>query len=125
MPFFLYKKLDLIEMRHTLISLQLLDSSIKCSVVILEDVPIKVGYLYVYANLVILKIEEDIRTPIILGKPFLATTECHIDVKNGKLSFNVDDEHVEFNLIEASKFSSISSKCHRIDVVDSFTKDHF
>ena len=62
--------------------------------------------------------EEDMRTPIILGRPFLATAGCRIDVKNGKLSFDVGDEHVEFNLFKASKFPSISDECNMIDVVD-------
>jgi len=70
-------------------------------------------------DFVILEMKEDTHTPIILGRPFLATAGCCIDVKNGKLSFDMEDEHAEFNLIKASKFSSISSECHRIDVVDS------
>jgi len=36
----------------------------------------------------------------------------------GKLSFDVGDEHVEFNLFKASKFHSISDECNMIDVVD-------
>ena len=56
-------------------------------------------------------------TPIILGRPFLATTGCRINVENGKLSFDVGDEHVEFNLFKASKFPSISDECHIIDVI--------
>jgi len=70
-------------------------------------------------DFVILKIEEDMHIPIILGRPFFVTVGCRINVKNGKLSFDVDDEHVEFNLITTSKFPSTSSECHRIDVVDS------
>jgi len=38
---------------------------------------------------VILKMEEDMCSPIIIGRPFLATAGCHIDVKNGKFSFDV------------------------------------
>ena len=67
--------------------------------------------------------EEDMRTPIILGRPFLATAGCRIDVKNGKLSFDVGDEHVEFNLFKASKFPSISDECNMIDVVDGLIRE--
>jgi len=118
MPLSLCEKLELREMRPTTIFLQLADHSIKYHVGVLEDVPIKVGDLYVPADFVILEIEEDMRTPIILGRPFLTTAGCRIDVKNGKLSFDVWDEHVEFNLFKASKFSSISDECNMIDVVD-------
>ena len=62
---------------------------------------------------------ERIRTPPInLGRPFLATAGCHIDVKNGTLSFDVVDDHIKFNLFKASKFPSIYDECHMIDVVD-------
>ncbi|KAJ9541425.1 hypothetical protein OSB04_027931 [Centaurea solstitialis] len=41
---------------------------------------------------------EDANTPIILGRPFLATAGAIIDVKHGKLSLNVGKEKVEFEL---------------------------
>ena len=50
------------------------------------------------------------------------TAGCRIDVKNGKLSLDVEDEHVEFNLIKASKFPSITRECCRIDAVDSLAQ---
>jgi len=34
----------------------------------------------------------------------LATAGCRIDVKNGKLSFDMGDDNVEFNLFKAAKF---------------------
>jgi len=70
-------------------------------------------------DFVILKIEEDAQTPIILRRPFLVSTRCRIDVKNGQLSFDTDDDYVEFNLFKASKFPSISKDCHRINVINS------
>ena len=73
-------------------------------------------------DFVILEIEADTHTPIILKRLFLATAWCCINVKNGKLFFDVDDEHVEFNFIKASKFPPVSSECHRIDVVDSLVQ---
>ena len=56
---------------------------------ILEDVPIKVGYFYVPIDFVVLDMAEDSHTQIILGRPFLATAGCKIDVKEGKLTFDV------------------------------------
>jgi len=90
----------------------------KYSVGILEDVLIKVGDLYVWIDFGILEMEEDARTPVILGRPFLAIARCRIDMKNGTLSFDVGDNHVEFNLLKAAKFPSISDQCNKIDVVN-------
>ena len=67
--------------------------------------------------------EEDIRTAIILERPFLATAGRRINVKNGTLTFDVGDVHVEFNLLKAAKFRSISDECHKIDVVDSLIRE--
>jgi len=85
---------------------------------ILEDIPILVRDLYVPVDFVILKMKEDTRTPIILRRPFLATVGCRINVKNGTLTFDAGDVYVEFNLLKAAKFSSISNECNKIDVVD-------
>jgi len=68
---------------------------------VLEEVPIKVWDLYVSIDFVILEMEEYTRIIIILGRLFLATTGCCIDVKNGKLSFHVGGDYVEFNLLNA------------------------
>ena len=53
----------------------------------------------------------------------MATIKCRIDVKNGKLSFDVGHGHVEFNLFKACKFSSTSDKCHGVDVVDRLVRE--
>jgi len=59
-----------------------------------------------------LEMEEDTRIYIILGRLFLATARCRIDVKNDKLSVDMGDDHVEFHLFKASKFPYISDKYH-------------
>jgi len=102
MPLFIYENLELEEIRPTTISLLLADRSVKYLVGVLEDVPIKVGDLYVSVDFVILEMKEDMRTTIIHGRPLLATVGCRIDLKNGKLSFDVGDDHIEFNLLKAA-----------------------
>ena len=67
MPSSLYKKLDLGEMRPTTTSSQLADRFLKYPVDILENIPIKVGVLYVPVDFVILETEEDTFTPLFLG----------------------------------------------------------
>ena len=74
-------------------------------------------------DFVILEMEEDTRTPIILGRPFLATAVCCIDVKNDTLTFDVGDVHVEFNLLKAAKFPPIYDECNKIDVVDNLLQE--
>jgi len=102
MPLSMCKILELGEIRLTTIFLQLADHSVKYPVGILEDLLIKVGDLCVPVDFVILEMEEDTWTPIILGRPFLATAGCCINVKNSTLSFDGGNDHVEFNLLKAA-----------------------
>jgi len=54
---------------------------------------------------------------------FLRHCRVHIYVKNSKLSFDVWDDHAEFNLFKAFKFPSIFDECHMIDVVDGLIQE--
>ena len=65
-----------------------------------------------------LDIEKDKATPIIRGRPFLATIQALIDVKNGKLTLRVDDDQVKFNLYKGMNFlSDENASCMRIDTL--------
>ena len=79
---------------------------------ILEDVSIKVGVFYVPIDFVILDMAKDACTQIILGRPFLTSAVCKIDVKEGKLTFDVGENHTEFGLLNDYEFSpSAFSRC--------------
>ncbi|XP_058003698.1 uncharacterized protein LOC131180102 [Hevea brasiliensis] len=106
MPLSICEKLKVGDLKPTTISLQLADRSIKYPVGILENVPLKVGKFFIPVDFVVLKIDEDVKTPIMLGRPFLATIGANIDVKNGKLKLKVGEEEIEFNLFQDSKESA-------------------
>ncbi|XP_020250475.1 uncharacterized protein LOC109827866 [Asparagus officinalis] len=125
MPLSIYNKLQMGDLKPTTISLQLADRSVKRPVGILDDVPIQVGKFYILVDFVILEIEEDSQIPIILGRPFLATAGAVIDMKNGKLSLNIGDEKVNFDLFSAMKFPLIDDTCCRIDTIDMVVREDF
>ena len=122
MPLSVCKKLDMGELKPTTISLQLADRSVKHPIGILEDIPIKVGKLFIPANFVVLEMEEDSQIPIILGRPFLATAGALIDVKNGKLSLTVGEEKVEFDLGNYMKCFFVEDSCCRVDLLHQVIK---
>ncbi|XP_020259116.1 uncharacterized protein LOC109835559 [Asparagus officinalis] len=117
------KKLGIGDLKPTTISLQLADRSVKYPVGILEDVPIQVGKFFIPVDFVILEIEEDSYTPIILGRPFLATPGAIIDVKNGRLSLNIRGETVEFDLSNTMKLPLTNKICYMVDVIDKCTHE--
>lgn len=61
---------------------------------------------------------EDYQIPIILGRPFLNTTGAVIDVKNGKLTFEVGDDRVTFSKTPAIKNSMLIESCCMLDSID-------
>ena len=67
---------------------------------------------------VVLDIEEDRAAPIIFGRPFLATGQTLINVKNGELTLRVGEDKVKFNLYKRMEFPSAeNSSCMRIDAL--------
>ena len=72
----------------------------KCPLGILEDVPMKVGDFYLLDNFIILDMVIEAYAEIIPGRPFLAASSCRVDVKGGRLTFDVGQCHVEFVLFE-------------------------
>ncbi|GJT71524.1 hypothetical protein Tco_1030810 [Tanacetum coccineum] len=70
-------------------------------------------------------IEEDSKVPIILGRPFLAIAHAMIDVFNKKISLEVGEEKITFNIEKSMKFStSADDTCHSFDLVDLTAHDH-
>ena len=119
MPYSIFKRLGLGKLSPTRIFLQLADRSIKYPMGILEDVPIKVGDFYVPIDLVVLDMAKDSHTQIILGRAFLTTARCKIDAKEGKLTFYVGEQHVEFGLFKDFESSPSSLPCCECEVLDS------
>ena len=90
MPFSIFKKLGLGEIKATTISLQLADQSIKRPRGIVEDVLVKVDKFIFPVDFIVLDMEEEDREiPLLLGRPFLATGRTIIDVQQGKLILRV------------------------------------
>ncbi|XP_021640314.2 uncharacterized protein LOC110635332 [Hevea brasiliensis] len=125
MPLSICQKLNVGELIPTTISLQLADRSVKYPVGILENIPIKVGKCFIPVDFVVLKMEEDVQILIILGRPFLATTEAIIDLKNGRLTLKVGYEKVKFNFFRAMTHKTVSDECLRVDVIDKLVEEEF
>ncbi|CAN6697914.1 unnamed protein product [Malus baccata var. baccata] len=115
----LSKRLGQGEIKPTSVILQLADRSVAYPRGIIEDLIIKVDNLYLPADFVILDMDEDMQTPIILVRPFMATARTLIDVEAGTLTLRVQDQSVMFSLFESTKRSGDVHDCMRVDVLDS------
>ena len=50
------------------------------------------------ADFVVLEMEEDLEIPILFGRPFLRIAGAILDMKNGKITLEVDNESMEFDV---------------------------
>ncbi|XP_056695909.1 uncharacterized protein [Spinacia oleracea] len=116
MPLSVCTKLNMGDLKVTNITLQMDDRSVKYPLGVLEDVPVRVGKFFIPVDFVVLDMEEDRQIPIILGRPFLHTAGAIIDVKNGKLTLNVGDDKVTFNLTHVAKSPMVEESCFGANV---------
>ncbi|XP_058723133.1 uncharacterized protein LOC131594947 [Vicia villosa] len=118
MPLVICKRLNLGELQLTKISLQLVDRSVNYPMGILEYILVKIGQLYIPTDFVVMDIKEDEEIPVLLGRPFLSTVGAIIDVKKGKLTFEVGDEKIEFILSKFLMAPAIGDACYEIAIID-------
>ncbi|MDV3200543.1 MAG: retropepsin-like aspartic protease, partial [Pigeon pea little leaf phytoplasma] len=94
MSYSMMKKLRIEEVKPTRMTIQLADKSIIYLHGVVENLLVKVGKFILPADFVILSMEEDGASSLILGRPFLATGRALIDVEDGELTLRVHDEQV-------------------------------
>ena len=89
MPLSICRRLGELEIMPTRMTLQLADRSITRPYGVIEDVLVKVKQFTFPANFVVMDIEEDPEIPLILGRPFMLTTCCIVNMGKGKLELSV------------------------------------
>nr|CAN64984.1 hypothetical protein VITISV_037987 [Vitis vinifera] len=103
----IYKQLGLGELKPTSITLSLADRSVKIPRGIIEDVLVQVDNFYYPVDFVVLDtdplVKEANYVPIILGRPFLATSKAIINCRNGLMQLTFGNMTLELNIFHMSK----------------------
>ena len=106
LPYSVYKKLGLWELKPTNITLSLADRSIRIPKGIVEDVLVKVDKFYYPVDFVVLDTKPIAggpnHVPIILGRPFLATSNAIINWRNGVMQLTFGNMTLELNIFHPS-----------------------
>ncbi|GJU26914.1 reverse transcriptase domain-containing protein [Tanacetum coccineum] len=110
MPISIWKKLSLLELTPTPMTLELANRSVAYPIGVCEDVFVKVGKFHFPANFIVVDYDVDPRVPLILGRPFLRTARALIDVHGEELTLRVNDEAISFNYAQEMLGCSDSSK---------------
>ncbi|XP_056686065.1 uncharacterized protein [Spinacia oleracea] len=117
LPYKIYEKLSLGDLTPTPMSLQLADRSVMFPLGRVDDVPLVIGRLTFLVDFIVLDIDEDAHTPIILGKPFLATAGPLIDVQGGLITLKAGDAKASFKLPSDDGCCSKMKSCMKIDTI--------
>ena len=107
LPYSMYKQLRLGELKPTSITLFLANRSIRIPKGTMEDVLIQVDKFYYPVDFVVLDTEPAATganyVPIILGRPFLATSNAIFNCRNGVMQLTFGNMTLELNIFHLSK----------------------
>ena len=96
MPKKVFDKLNYSSLTPTSICLQLADQSVCYPTGIAENILVKIRNFFVPVDFVVLDMHEDMKTPLIIRRPFLSTTNAHIDVRAKEIKFHINGKEGRF-----------------------------
>ena len=128
LPYSMYIQLGLGELKPTNITLSLADRSVKIPKGIVEDVLVKVDKFYYPVDFVVLDTEPiengPNHVPIILGRPFLATSNAIINCRNGVMQLTFGNMTLELNIFHLNnKHKLVETENKMTDEVGSVSQD--
>ncbi|KAL5550681.1 hypothetical protein UlMin_000857 [Ulmus minor] len=117
------------QLEPTSMTLQLADRSVEIPRGVIEDVLIKVDKFYFPVDFIVLDTQpvENLKAqiPVILGRPFLATSNAIINCRNGVLKLSFGNMTVELNVFNvAHKGVEIDDLCD-VNMIETATHDFF
>ncbi|XP_050889522.1 uncharacterized protein LOC127094786 [Lathyrus oleraceus] len=114
----IYKKLGIGVRQDTRMTLQFADHSVKKPYGIVENVLVKIEKFVFPVDFVILEMPEDEEIPLILGRPFLDTGRCLINIEEGTMTLKVYDEELKNDVQNTMKYKYDIGTSHTIEVLD-------
>ncbi|XP_063941289.1 uncharacterized protein LOC135149492 [Daucus carota subsp. sativus] len=107
LPFSIYQALGLGDLKTANMTLQLADHSVKMPRGVIEDVLIKIGDFIFPVDFAVLETQPVSnprnQIPIILGRPFLATSNALINCRNGSMKLTFGNMTIDLNIFNAGK----------------------
>uniref|UniRef100_M1D9Z2 Integrase core domain containing protein n=1 Tax=Solanum tuberosum TaxID=4113 RepID=M1D9Z2_SOLTU len=85
---------------------------------VLYDILVKLDKFIFFDDFVVLDCEIDVKSLIILDKPFLATKRALVDDESGELKFRVNNKEVNFNVCKSMKHPCNMHIVSYVDVID-------
>ncbi|XP_050902139.1 uncharacterized protein LOC127111301 [Lathyrus oleraceus] len=100
MPLSIYQRIGIGKVSDTWTNLKFAYHSIKNACGIEEDVLVIIEEFSFHVDFVIMDIPGDNETPIILGRPFMQTSRCNLDIEHGTLTLKTYVDEITLNVLE-------------------------
>ena len=88
---------------------------------IVEDVLVKIGQYYYPFDFIVLDyqpvLHPSVHTPIILGTPFLATTNALINCRNGRMQLTFGSMNLELNIFHVAEQLHEDDECAYVNFI--------
>ncbi|CAN6552334.1 unnamed protein product [Malus baccata var. baccata] len=122
MPYSVYASMNLGELKHDGVIIQLADRSNAYPKGVLEDVLVQVDHLIFPADFYVLDMEDSVHSPsspLLLGRPFMKTAQTKIDVAKGAVTMAFGGDMINFKVSESTENTNDVRSCCAIDVIKS------
>ena len=96
MPKVVYDKLNHHALAPTAMCLQLADQTVRYPAGIAKNIPVKIRNFFIPVDFIVLDMKVNDKMLLILGRPFLSTTNTHIDVGAGEIQLNINGQQEKF-----------------------------
>ncbi|KAM1724821.1 hypothetical protein ACFX11_023226 [Malus domestica] len=121
MPYSVYASMNLGELKHDGVVIQLANRSNAYPKGVLEDVLVQVDHLIFPADFYVFDMEDAAHSPppsILLGRPFMKIAQTKIDVAKGALTMAFGGDMIHFKIPESNVNLTDVCSCFAIDVVE-------
>ncbi|KAK8586121.1 hypothetical protein V6N13_130645 [Hibiscus sabdariffa] len=126
MPLSLYNSLSTKPWKETRVTIQLTDRLVIYPEGLLENVLVEVEDLIFPADFYVIKMEQDrphTSSEILLGRPFLGTTDTKVEVRSELLSMECDGQIVKFDVYKAIRYPDKVERINSLDIFDPLVEE--
>jgi hypothetical protein len=128
LPYLVFQSLNLGELKPTSVTLLLADRSVKVPRGIVEYVLVQVDKFIYPVDFIVLDtqpIEASNSIPVILGCPFLTTSNALINCRNGLMKLSFGNMTLEMNIFNICKQPGDNNDLQEVDFIEKLVHDQF
>jgi len=128
LPYLVFQSLNLGELKPTSVTLLLADRSLKVPRGIVQNVLVQVDKFIYLVDFIVLDtqpVEACNSIPVILGCPFLATSNALINCRNGVMKLSFGNMTLEMNIFNICKQPGDDNDSQEVDVIEELVYDQF